>query len=73
MIRKKNDRKQNIANVRNERSDIFTRSTKDIKIQQRHAMKRILQTNKDSGVAEILLNTDLANKVHFCQVSSHPY
>ena len=68
----KNDRKQNITNIRNERSDFFTRSTKDIKIQQRHAMKRILQTNKDSGVGEILLNTNLANKVHFPQMSSGP-
>lgn len=65
----RNDRKQNITHIRNKRSD-FTGITKDIKIQQSHDMKRILQTNKDSGIAEILLNTILANKIHFPQMSS---
>lgn len=47
-----------------------SKNFEDIKIQKCHDMKRILQTNKDSGIAEILLNTILANKIYFPQMSS---
>ena len=67
----KNDRRWKIINTRNERNE-FVRIAMTTK-PSRHYTKRMLQTNRNIGIIEVLVNTILVFFFFFPQESSSPW